>query len=131
MAENVAVPVVVNVRKKQLLRVYGPRVDTFAKWYDRPNSTYVGRRVRYVEGTFDSAWGNYQRLDYNGYLRDVLTRKTHLVPRLTELAGKELGCWCVDPNEPDKYCHGHAIVALFKAHVVNGLTVEQMREQLV
>jgi len=131
MTENKPLPVVVNVRKKHLLRVYGPEVDTFVKWCGRPDSVYVGRRVQYVHGTFDSVWGNYQCLDYDGYLNSALTAKNHLIPKLAGLAGKELGCWCVDPGEPDKYCHGHAIVTLYKAHVLNGLTVEEMLKELL
>jgi len=55
-----------------------------------------------------------------------LTTRTHLIPRLAELEGKELGCWCVDPGDPSKFCHGHAIVALYKAHVVDGMGVQEM-----
>lgn len=123
------VPKVVNVRKTQLLRVYGPEVDSFAKWLDRPASVYVGRKVRYVDGTFDSAWGNYNRLPATGYIREVLTRRIHLFAKLADLEGKELGCWCVNPEEPDKYCHGHSIVALYKDHVVNKRSIGELRAE--
>jgi len=46
--------------------VYGPDVDTFAKWLGRPDSVYVGRQAQYVAGTFASPWGNYNRLDFGG-----------------------------------------------------------------
>jgi len=118
-------PVVVNVRKQ--VQRYGPDVDTFTKWLALPDSEYVGRSVRYVDGTFNSKWGNYRRADFAGYIQYVLMERPHLLAELEPLGGKELGCWCVDPAKPDTYCHGHAVAALYTDHVINGLTAAELR----
>ena len=102
-------PRVVNVRKAQTGMC-------FADWLSRPKSVYIGREVRWVDGTFNSVWGNYGKLSHKEYTRRLLQSRPELLGKLESLSGKELGCWCVVP-EKHVYCHGQAVCELFARHV--------------
>lgn len=104
-------PTPVNVRVKHL-RARG--LTSFAEWDRLPNTVYVGRKVRYVEGTYDSDWGNYRRLEPAKYAETLEASRPDLIERLGELAGNEIGCWCV----PDKPCHAEALAGLFRKHTI-------------
>ena len=73
---------------------------------------YIGRKVRWVEWTYDSKWGNYYYDDLEGYEKHV---RLNLWGDLEELKGKILGCWCVNTKEltPIK-CHGQILMKLLR-----------------
>jgi hypothetical protein len=95
-------PVVIDIHKASLV----PRgYADFEDWVKKPGHIYIGRRVHYVQGTFDSKWKNpYVIKKQVKGPRDVLTRdeavsnfyayaRKELVPDILELLNaSELGC---------------------------------------
>lgn len=89
-------------------------VDIHKKKGIRPEyDIYIGRKVRFVDWTYNSKWGNYDYgkdlKGYESYIRAVWCDD------LDELVGKKLGCWCIttDKIEPLK-CHGQILMKLLK-----------------
>ncbi len=72
---------------------------------------YIGRKVRFVDWTFQSKWANtfFNLKTYEKYIRMSLWND------LKELKGKKLGCWCIttDKIEPLK-CHGQILMKLLQ-----------------
>lgn len=110
-------PVVVNVRRKNLL---ARGVDNVQDWLALEDSLYVGRRMRIFVNkkcTFvpQSKWHNpYKGEDAVARFREYLMRNPRLLADIGELAGKELGCWCT-PSP----CHADVLVELWKARASN------------
>jgi hypothetical protein len=103
-------PTVVNVHK-ECLRKRG--FADFNEWLQQPNALYIGRNVRFVQGTFQSKWHNPFRVGNGRQLAlDQYEHRIRTIPELFrslhELSGKELGCW----DDP-KPCHGNILVKLF------------------
>jgi len=100
---------VVNVKKAEL----GKRgIGSFSEWLQQPNTVYIGRNMSfYVPGATKSIWANPYTVKQWG--RDECLQKyeqyvrLHLMDRLEELRGKELGCWCAP-----EACHGNVLVRL-------------------
>jgi hypothetical protein len=100
----------------QLRRVKG--------WRMPPNTVKVSR---------PTDWGNpfavrfcLSAADAVAAYRNWLTRTEgrHLLPRLRELRGKNLACWCRILDSQNNYCHCHADVLLCLA---NGMSMEEVR----
>ena len=93
-----------------------PTYNSLEEWLANPNHVYIGRKVHYVKGTFESIWANpftvskYGRENsiaaYENYMR---VQRHDLMGRLEELEGKVLGCWC-----RPQVCHGDVLVKLIK-----------------
>lgn len=104
---------VINVSKKNLNdRGY----TDFQDWNKDPNHVYIGRNMSfYVKGTFKSKWHNpfsvkkYGRNKCLELYKNYILSNQELLDQLSELKGKELGCWCY----PDK-CHGDILVEIMK-----------------
>lgn len=101
---------VVNVRKKNLVKM---GYKDFEDWLQDENNVYIGRRVFYVKGTYDSKWRNKFSAKKYGrekscemFIEDFLKNDT-LFSQLRELRGKKLGCWCKPEN-----CHGDFLAEL-------------------
>lgn len=97
----------VNVRVKNL-RSMG--YENFKEWVKDPNNVYIGRRVHYVDGTFDSEWCNpfsakkYGREECCEMFREKIAKiPTEHIKK--SLEGKTLGCWCYP-----EMCHGNVLL---------------------
>lgn len=109
-------PEVINIKVANL-RTLG--FESFEEWLAQPTSIYIGRRVAYVKGTFNSQWANpftlkeYERGEalglYENYLRETLEDLPSTKLEVLNMEGKQLGCWC-HPEE----CHGDIIVKVFE-----------------
>lgn len=109
-------PEVINVKVANL-RTLG--FESFEEWLGQPTSIYIGRRVAYVKGTFNSQWANpftlkeYERGEalglYENHLRERLEDLPSTKLEILRMEGKQLGCWC-HPEE----CHGDIIVKVFE-----------------
>lgn len=113
---------VVNVRAYHLR----PKYRNLHEWCkDAENNVYIGREV-WAEDPKDripgSIWQNkfkigpnYTREDvvrlYEEDIRKRLKEDKSLVPKLLELKGKNLGCWCAPES-----CHGHVLQKLIKEY---------------
>lgn len=77
---------------------------------------YIGRKVRFVDWTWDSKWGNPRLIlkEYELYIKHSI-KETPEYFNLDRLKGKKLGCWCIttDKLEPLK-CHGQVLMKLIK-----------------
>ena len=92
---------------------------SFEEWNSDPNHVYIGRCMsHHVEGAHGSKWGNpfkAKKANKNSLNKcleryeDYIRRNPDLFNAVTELEGKELGCWC----KPSP-CHGDILVKLFK-----------------
>ena len=89
-------------------------VDLHKKDGQTPHfNVYIGRKVRWVDWTFNSKWGNYyQTLEEY----EVETLK-HFKKNLVELKNNILGCWCIttDKIEP-LICHGQILMKLVREY---------------
>lgn len=105
---------VINVKKQNLL-LLGKK--DFQECLNDPNFVYIGRRVVYVNGTFESKWRNpfpakfFGRDECIEAYRQYIISKPELLQDLHELKGKVLGCWC----KPDK-CHGDVLIELINQY---------------
>lgn len=120
--------------------VISVRGQDYDKLIANPDFVYVGRRVRFTKWK-ESIWHNPYNVsafpaaaaffDFDltlAYLGLIIPKhtdrhgKTHhhedhfraMVPRLGELQGKTLGCWCGDwkPGEPWIECHACVLAQL-------------------
>ena len=117
---NMAVPSIVSVTNKSL----NPRSITFGEWLKKENTIFIGpQAVKYAKATENSPWLpaslNYKlfkkeisqhefNTQYETYIRSKMWSSLHT------LAGKELGCWCHDPEREDSQCHGKILQKLFR-----------------
>jgi len=103
-----------NVRnKKKGGIILSEVVDVHKKKGIRPYfDVYIGRKVRWVDWTYNSKFGNYFYEDLEGYEKYV---RSNLWDELEELEDKILGCWCINTKElvPLK-CHGQILMKLVK-----------------
>lgn len=101
---------VVNV-KIQNLRKLGYK--NLEEWLSNKDNIYIGRNVRYVNGATQSKWANpfpvkqYTRDGCLTKYREYILSNKELMDSLSELKGKNLGCWC----QPEK-CHGDILIEL-------------------
>jgi len=101
---------VVNIRVAEL-RKNG--YNSFKEWLDDPNNVYVGRKVHYVDGTFDSMFRNpyygkkYNREECIEMFKVYIQNDSNLMDNVKKLKGKNLGCWCT----PEK-CHADYLLQL-------------------
>lgn len=104
--------IIVNVKKKELIK---RGYTDFEDWKANPDNVYIGRYVRYVEGTFQSKWHNpfsvkkYGREKCLKMYKQYLLNNKSLMNDIKELEHKKLGCWCY----PLK-CHGDIIIEILK-----------------
>ena len=100
---------VVNVSVKYL-RKRG--YNTIHEWVKDPNHVYIGRACHYV-GMNKSEWANPFSVAKYGREKALLLYREHieekLLGRLSELEGKELGCWC----HPER-CHGDVLLEMLR-----------------
>jgi len=105
---------VVSVRKAELNK---RGIAGFKEWDALPNTVYIGRRVQYISWTYHSKWANKYSVKQYGLqeclrLYEEYIRTTPgLMDALTDLRGKEMGCWC----EKGK-CHGDILMKLLNEH---------------
>ena len=104
---------IVSVKKKELNK---RGIKDFEEWNSRDNTLYIGRNMSfYVPGTNKSKWCNpfsVKKYGRDGCLklyREYIIGDDELFNSLSELKGKELGCWC----KPDT-CHGDVLIELIK-----------------
>lgn len=101
---------VVNIRKKYLVK---QGYENLKDWLKDPNHVYIGRKNRFVEGTYNSKWANpfsvkrFGREKCIELYKKYLLENISLLADLPELEGKTLGCWC----HPEK-CHGDVLIDL-------------------
>ncbi len=111
-------PIVAN-SKKSILQKKGYRdlKDALAN----PDNVYIGRKQRFVEGTFESKYANpfsvkqYGRDGCLEMYRQYIATRPELIQSLPELSGKTLYCWCC----PER-CHGDILVELFNSNHIKG-----------
>ena len=109
---------IVNIRKKELNK---RGINNIEEWLKRPNSVYIGRKVMYMNGTYNSKWCNpfsvkkYGRKRCLELYEDYIKRNKELMKDLfEELHGKELGCWC----HPEQ-CHGDILLKLMNTYNIS------------
>ena len=113
------IPTVVCVKKAELQK---RGYNDFEDWNSKSNTLYIGRNMSYyVPGATQSIWRNKFTVKKHGLREclikygDYLLKNKELLSRLSELYGKELGCWCVgDKSKKIPYCHGHILQTLVK-----------------
>jgi len=88
---------------------------------------YIGRKVKWVDWTYDSKWANHFYTDLEGYEKHV---RMDLWDNLEELRGKKLGCWCITTSEiyPIQ-CHGQILLKLLKEERVRGATRKEAERE--
>jgi len=101
---------IVNIKKINLNQ---RGITDFKQWASIPNNLYIGRNMNfYVEGAIQSKWHNpfpvkkYGR-DQCLKLYEEYIQTSNLMDDLSELIGKELGCWCKPST-----CHGDVLIKL-------------------
>ena len=105
-----------SLRKSSLAR---SGYKSFEDWNSDPNHVYIGRDMtHHIAGALGSKWGNPHRADKtnkNSLIKSLKRYEDHirtnpdLFNAVTELEGKELGCWC----KPSP-CHGDILVKIYK-----------------
>jgi len=100
--------------KKDALKKKGYK--DFEDWNKDLNHVYIGRDMTfYVKGTTKSKWHNpftvkaYGRDNCLSLYKDHILADNSLLADITELKGKELGCWCDVPKEK---CHGNILIEI-------------------
>lgn len=88
---------------------------TYETWIMQPNSVYISTNIQRKPGTKRSKWHckSDPRIigiiasnqEYEKYIRDTPA----LFAALSELSGKELGCWCKKIEK----CHGAVLIKLW------------------
>jgi hypothetical protein len=84
---------------------------------ENPDNIYIGRKQRFIEGTFDSPFANpysvtqYGRAECMEMYRRYIQANPDLLKKIPELSGKTMFCWCC----PAK-CHGDILIELFNAN---------------
>jgi hypothetical protein len=103
---------VVSVRKKNIQKL---GYSDFREWIKDPNNVYIGRKVQYIDGTYNSIFRNpysakkYGRNQCIELYKKYITNDVELMEKIkTILKGKTLGCWC-----KPLVCHGDVIIELF------------------
>lgn len=105
---------VINV-KKESLQAHGYK--DFQDWAKQPNHVYIGRDMSiYVSGATGSKWQNPFHIKKYGHeqclvMYEKYIRTSVLYEQLSELRGKQLGCWC----HPAK-CHGDVLIKLLNEY---------------
>src|SRR4030042_2332000 len=90
-----------------------------------PCDVYIGRAVSNTEFTTHSKWANLFRVNQFKFPTDCLyyyeqeIRRKILVDPVTydlrELAGKRLGCWCINTDKIlPLVCHGQVLLKLIR-----------------
>lgn len=104
---------IINIKKKELQK---KGINDFEDWISKPNTVYIGRNMEvYVAGAKKSIWANPFSIKKYGLdtclqlYEEYIKNNKSLYYRLSELEGKELGCWC----KPNK-CHGDILIKLLK-----------------
>lgn len=126
-------PNVVNVKVKYIR----PKYNNLKEWMNDPDNVYIGRKgilllpdekgnkLRYPPQ--DSMWANpfkvaneNERGDciqkYKLYLQQKIDKGEITVSDLEKLNGKNIGCWCKEPNK-EIGCHGDVIVEMFNKYI--------------
>ena len=107
---------IVNVKVKFIR----PKYDNLREWMKDNNNVYIGRGgIVFIDNERfpknDSVWANPYKIGKDGSREEVIERyKKYIIEKikngecdLTELHGKNLGCWCA-PEE----CHGNVLIQL-------------------
>ena len=78
------------------------------KWLNEPGNIYIGRKKNHIPA---SKWGNPYIMGMNNgrtkvinLYEDYLQGNAELLERVSELKGKNLGCWCAPLP-----CHGEIL----------------------
>lgn len=89
---------------------------TYENWITQPNSVYISTNIQRKSGTKRSKWHCKfdprivgiiaSNQEYEKYIRDTPA----LFAALSELTGKELGCWCKKID----MCHGDVLIKLWR-----------------
>ena len=81
---------------------------------------YIGRTNKFRNLT-GSKWGNPFVLKHEvdrpiilEKYREYIMSNKQLYNSLNELKGKKLACWCYDPADPKKVCHGNILIELLE-----------------
>lgn len=92
----------------------GMGYSSLRAWLDAApgKHVYIGRPVKYVEGTHNGPWGNPFSVERYGRAACIAEYEAHLrrtpalLAKLPQLRGCVLGCWC----KPET-CHGDVLAA--------------------
>ena len=117
---KMTVPSIVSVTNKSLIS----RSITFGEWLKKENTIFIGAQaVKYAKTSENSPWLPAS-LNYKLYKKEISQNefntqfenyiRTKMWSLLPTLAGKELGCWCHDPEREDSQCHGKILQKLFR-----------------
>lgn len=107
-------PVVISVKKQNLKKL---GYDSLEQWLEDPNNVYIGRDMSlYVKGANGSKWQNPFSVKKYGLekclemFESYLVSNKKLLSEISELKGKNLGCWC--KNNGNERCHGDLLLML-------------------
>jgi len=99
---------IVSVKKDNLKKM---GYNNLEEWIQNDNNVYIGRKVVYVKGTFNSIFRNpysvkkYGRVECINMYKQYILNNTILMTELKKLKGKTLGCWC-----KPAMCHGDVLL---------------------
>ena len=105
---------VINVRVAELRKnkcvCCQRKYNNLKEWLENPNHVYIGRRVHYVDATFNSEFMNPFQVKKYGIDNSLKLYSESLdsekIKKAKEtLKGKVLGCWCVVGTVSGS-CHG-------------------------
>jgi hypothetical protein len=100
-----------------------PKYKNLKEWINDPNNIYIGReRIVFIDGERypkkDSVWANpYKLKDYDKktclelYKNYIIKKIDDGELCLDDIRGKNLGCWCKEPNKKVS-CHGDVLISL-------------------
>ena len=117
---KMSVPSIVSLNSKSLQS----RNISFANWLKKENSTYIAAQAtKYARAKQNSPWMP-SKLNFQLYNKEIsqdeFNRRYESFVRkemwssLPTLAGKELGCWCLDPESEESQCHGKILQRLYR-----------------
>jgi hypothetical protein len=112
-----------------------PKYENLEQWMNDPDNIYIGRRgiVFINKERFpkkDSLFANPFKVDkkdntsretvisqYKKYIIHRIINEPLFKEEFFKLKGKNLGCWCKDPSNPDIACHGDVLLHLLETFV--------------
>ena len=141
VSTSIAVPATVSVvntpphcisLKKKFLAPRG--FESFKEWNANPNHLYIGRSVtHHIPEAVESKWHNpYHKDDVGGadnavkMYEEYLRNKEELLNCISELEGKELGCWC----KPGP-CHGDVLIRVFNEMAEKELPISVSTQEVL
>ena len=97
---------------------------SLSTWIKKETSVYITSQAKkYAKASEDSPWMP-SRLSYRLFTKDITQEqfdtqyedyiRREMWSQLKTLKGKQLGCFCKEPESEHSTCHGKILIRLFK-----------------